>query len=265
MHSSRKAFTLIELLVVIAIIAILAAILFPVFAQAKQAAKKTQCLSNVKQIGLATIMYAGDYEDTLPMLENDPVSRYTVAQMINPYIKSSLQKGNATGGNAWAVGNIWNCPDVPHNKDGDNNKENHYWSYAYNYLYLTNVDAGPNKNFDNYRFWSWTQPGRSATSVGSPADTVMFSDAGPSDGPKGKNMVWSTLMSPAALEANQNEWIHWLDAMAARHNDIANVTYVDGHAKGAKLESVYGRWTKEGNKNVFKATQEPKDKFFDLE
>jgi len=62
----RKAFTLIELLVVIAIIAILAAILFPVFAQAKQAAKKAVSLSNQKQIGLALIMYAGDSDDVYP-------------------------------------------------------------------------------------------------------------------------------------------------------------------------------------------------------
>ncbi len=59
----HRAFTLIELLVVIAIIAILAAILFPVFAQAKAAAKKTSSLSNVKQLGLATIMYLGDFDD----------------------------------------------------------------------------------------------------------------------------------------------------------------------------------------------------------
>ena len=61
----KKAFTLIELLVVIAIIAILAAILFPVFAQAKEAAKKTSDLSNLKQFGLASIMYADDYDDAL--------------------------------------------------------------------------------------------------------------------------------------------------------------------------------------------------------
>jgi prepilin-type N-terminal cleavage/methylation domain-containing protein/prepilin-type processing-associated H-X9-DG protein len=61
----RRAFTLIELLVVIAIIAILAAILFPVFAQAKEAAKKTTCLSNLKNLELASIMYSGDYDDMI--------------------------------------------------------------------------------------------------------------------------------------------------------------------------------------------------------
>jgi len=64
---TRKAFTLIELLVVIAIIAILAAILFPVFAQAKDAAKKTQSISNMKQIGTSTLLYSGDYDDTYPI------------------------------------------------------------------------------------------------------------------------------------------------------------------------------------------------------
>src|SRR3954469_8157623 len=62
----RRAFTLIELLVVIAIIAILAAILFPVFAQAREAARKTQCLSNVKQIMTGILMYAQDYDEQLP-------------------------------------------------------------------------------------------------------------------------------------------------------------------------------------------------------
>jgi len=69
----KKAFTLIELLVVIAIIAILAAILFPVFAQAKAAAKQTQNLSNMKQISVAAQMYAGDYDDMLPA---DPLTDF---------------------------------------------------------------------------------------------------------------------------------------------------------------------------------------------
>ena len=62
----KRGFTLIELLVVIAIIAILAAILFPVFAQAREAARKSTCLQNLKQLGTAMMMYATDYEDALP-------------------------------------------------------------------------------------------------------------------------------------------------------------------------------------------------------
>ena len=64
-HRKQNAFTLIELLVVIAIIAILAAILFPVFAQAKAAAKTTACISNIKQIATSGIIYSSDYDDVV--------------------------------------------------------------------------------------------------------------------------------------------------------------------------------------------------------
>ncbi len=67
----RKGFTLIELLVVIAIIAILAAILFPVFARAREQARKTACLSNMKQLGTALLMYTQDYDEMLPMTNYD--------------------------------------------------------------------------------------------------------------------------------------------------------------------------------------------------
>ncbi|HLK56908.1 MAG TPA: prepilin-type N-terminal cleavage/methylation domain-containing protein [Chthonomonadaceae bacterium] len=71
MYHNRKAFTLIELLVVIAIIAILAAILFPVFAKAREQARKTTCVSNLKQIGTALLMYVQDYDETFPWLMQD--------------------------------------------------------------------------------------------------------------------------------------------------------------------------------------------------
>lgn len=94
MKSRNLAFTLIELLVVIAIIAILAAILFPVFAQAKLAAKKTQQLSNVKQLGTGVIIYAADSDDNHPPAWNDRTERCGWAGNVNfvkftePYVKN---------------------------------------------------------------------------------------------------------------------------------------------------------------------------------
>src|SRR5207249_5245435 len=70
-HRGQRAFTLIELLVVIAIIAILAAILFPVFAQAREKARQSACLSNMKQIGTATMMYVQDYDEKYPDQRTD--------------------------------------------------------------------------------------------------------------------------------------------------------------------------------------------------
>jgi prepilin-type N-terminal cleavage/methylation domain-containing protein/prepilin-type processing-associated H-X9-DG protein len=88
MKTHRRAFTLIELLVVIAIIAILAAILFPVFAQAKRAAKDASALSNLKQVGLASYMYAGDVDDTLVFFEQrvDPWVAWPI--LVQPYVKN---------------------------------------------------------------------------------------------------------------------------------------------------------------------------------
>ncbi|HEV2474186.1 MAG TPA: prepilin-type N-terminal cleavage/methylation domain-containing protein [Chthonomonadales bacterium] len=74
--SPRRAFTLIELLVVIAIIAILAAILFPVFAQARASARAISCVSNVKQFALGVLMYAQDYDEHIPLIDNNGSSYY---------------------------------------------------------------------------------------------------------------------------------------------------------------------------------------------
>jgi prepilin-type N-terminal cleavage/methylation domain-containing protein len=82
----NRAFTLIELLVVIAIIAILAAILFPVFAQAKEAAKDTAALNNAKQTGMAQLMYGSDFDDALVLTARaDGVGWDTWQGMIQPY------------------------------------------------------------------------------------------------------------------------------------------------------------------------------------
>jgi prepilin-type N-terminal cleavage/methylation domain-containing protein/prepilin-type processing-associated H-X9-DG protein len=117
----RSGFTLIELLVVIAIIAILAAILFPVFAQAREKARGTACLNNMKQIGLGLIQYVQDYDETYPeaVFAKDPTQPYwnnwsdspTWDTVINPYIKNGR---GGTGGSDWNNvghgGQIFTCP-----------------------------------------------------------------------------------------------------------------------------------------------------------
>lgn len=111
--SSTGAFTLIELLVVIAIIAILAAILFPVFAQAREKARQTSCLSNQKQIGLGVMMYVQDYDEVYPMDQwytttGDQVRWF---DSVNPYVKNGdkFAFNNRSNG----AGGIWSCPSFP--------------------------------------------------------------------------------------------------------------------------------------------------------
>src|SRR5438094_7219952 len=89
MQRTRKpAFTLIELLVVVAIIAILAAILFPVFAHARDAAKRANCISNLRQIALAHQMYVQDNDDVLPTWYNRGVTGYVIwPQFLSPYYR----------------------------------------------------------------------------------------------------------------------------------------------------------------------------------
>jgi prepilin-type N-terminal cleavage/methylation domain-containing protein/prepilin-type processing-associated H-X9-DG protein len=119
---SKRGFTLIELLVVIAIIAILAAILFPVFAQAREKARQAGCLSNTRQIGTAVSMYLQDYDETFPFsddfgnppfkVKGSPIQgsyRYW-GDMIFPYVKNSGKSGLAAGEGTGNYGPVQRCP-----------------------------------------------------------------------------------------------------------------------------------------------------------
>jgi prepilin-type N-terminal cleavage/methylation domain-containing protein len=144
----RPAFTLIELLVVIAIIAILAAILFPVFARARAQARKATCASNLKQLGLAFLMYSQDYDETFPV-HWDALRRkqwgdvdIDVAQILYPYIK----QGVTTSATGLQLGTgIWLCPEDsvgggPLGKDRQAKNQERRTSYYYN-VWLTNTPS----------------------------------------------------------------------------------------------------------------------------
>jgi prepilin-type N-terminal cleavage/methylation domain-containing protein/prepilin-type processing-associated H-X9-DG protein len=136
----RKGFTLIELLVVIAIIAILAAILFPVFARAREKARQTSCLSNVKQVMLGVTMYNSDYDETCIMRYYDVedngswVDRIEWYEAIMPYVKNQQ---------------VFTCPSNPRRDDTwltyGMNCEREIRSYSYhgggNTLLLADIEA----------------------------------------------------------------------------------------------------------------------------
>ena len=163
MNSARRAFTLIELLVVIAIIAILAAILFPVFAQAKAAAKATASLSNVKQLGLAAVMYSGDVDDTMVAAAvwnsgSDPIKFGGSGNSVSPW--SSLTVPYVK------TGDLYQDPLGPSTPNWAGNatvSKSFVPSYGYNYVYLS-----PLKPADNL------QHPISATAPANPAETVML-------------------------------------------------------------------------------------------
>src|SRR5579862_3494570 len=120
----QHAFSLIELLVVIAIIAILAAILFPVFAQAREKARQATCSSNQRNISTAILMYAQDYDEGLPLAAygTSDGNYFAWIDLLDPYLKNKQ---------------VWLCPSsMVHPADASGRPTTHF---GYNALYLTNI------------------------------------------------------------------------------------------------------------------------------
>jgi len=241
----KRAFTLIELLVVIAIIAILAAILFPVFAQAKVAAKKTADLSNIKQIGVASALYEGDYEDTIPLagyqnfVANTPT---TWMYLVDPYVKSgypdttSSEKGNGFG--------VFQSPfyTPPPGTTGAGSPSHSYainWNYSP--TFITEI-----VNLYGY------QPSHSATSLEAPANVILFTASMGSRIFTDGNDVTDYSSQPTVVQQQQAVYL-W---GRARIGGGANYGLSDSHAKyfRAPNPSFTHSWTSASSSNWYKIT-----------
>jgi len=209
----RRGFTLIELLVVIAIIAILAAILFPVFARAREKARQTSCLSNVKQLALSVMMYLQDYDELLPCSYNPhnpprPAGADVLTDgrywfgVIAPYVKN-LQ--------------IFICPSAPTSWIG----------YGWNYDVL------------GYGSSSYCMPCPIAR-LQRPAETLMFVDAG-------NYVVYHpTRYGYQWFDPPTGNDLFNYNYQGVRHNEGSNIAFCDGHAKWMRgsewLVAGYGLW-----------------------
>jgi len=258
-----KAFTLIELLVVIAIIAILAAILFPVFAQAKVAAKKTSDLSNVKQTVLSVLMYSNDSDDMIPHY-NWPEG-YIFAARVQPYMKSRGILRNPA---------VSSPVGTQQKKQHDNGVDNYMLDPNDACVGLGVSTAGPDKYYNDiypptdYEFnptlfgykqaetgtacrdtgrYGYYHPGTNASSGGTNGDGNQ--GIGP-----GFGMSFTSVSKVALMidfPGNGTLWpggsgVNFWGITSGQFNNMDNVGHLDGHAKSYKGTQLYPNLKEDG-------------------
>jgi prepilin-type N-terminal cleavage/methylation domain-containing protein/prepilin-type processing-associated H-X9-DG protein len=256
-RSVRFGFTLIELLVVIAIIAILAAILFPVFAQAREKARQTSCLSNIKQQGLAVHMYAQDYDETLPpwWVSNTPNNaqpagyddiHYWYVGLL-PYVKSReiFRCPSAGGASAYSP---WDIKDVfdPNEKDASGKLVKHWLAgtggYGWNACFIS-THAG------TYGATSGNPLGMSLAAISRAAEVIMIGEISKQSNPAGiylTQRLYDQLPKTLAVgcgypgypPVTRNGKTYPGGNREYRHSEGANIAFFDGHAKWYKEDQL---------------------------
>ncbi len=202
MSRSKKGFTLIELLVVIAIIAILAAILFPVFAKAREKARQTTCLSNHKQVGIAIMQYAQDYDETLVPAFVAATGTYW-AGTLQPYMKSR-QALTCPSTTTYCCGNVpLQCPS-------------HWQTYG--------ICIGINNGLSSTGGFAYA-----LGKIETPANTILLGDC---------IALVGAVDYGHFLIGNPNSYGSPNFGLDFRHSEGANIGFVDGHAKWMKLGQV---------------------------
>jgi prepilin-type N-terminal cleavage/methylation domain-containing protein/prepilin-type processing-associated H-X9-DG protein len=253
MRRSKSAFTLIELLVVIAIIAILAAILFPVFAQARDKARAISCLSNQKQMGTALMMYVQDYDEGMPAWDASwippavgattsgctPGTAGTVNDFwdakLFPYVKSG--NPNPPTGTSANWGGVWQCPSAGGDKTAPANADS-YRSYGVNTGYAQWLGAtGTSPNGTSNGCFTY----RTLPEFDKPASTIFVSESG-RDGllnqPYYESGYWEYVSGNVSGTTGASGYPTTRER-PLRHNKGANYVFCDGHAKWYPFGTIY--------------------------
>jgi len=223
----KRAFTLIELLVVIAIIAILAAILFPVFAQARNQAPKTVCISNLKQLGLAQLMYIQDYDESFTKWGNGvPNDAWAQPEGAGWWMNQTLPYIKNTG--------IYSCPN-----DGRDINNSNAWGYSIVPGSTANGTKPAKYYQSSYGMSEWIVNGShiKQSTIQTPSSTLMISDSmGPLINDWDGCGAWPVGGTVRTWYANVGQWSpgdytnYQKYKGFARHSEGSVLAYVDGHA-----------------------------------